>query len=148
MSEKLNPSERFAKDEEYKKIFNYLYEQYEQHIKTQSDDINEYMVKQRGDKLKDDLYAVICVCWDALMTVANKGAYIHPLAYIDDDVCSICVNMFRPFFKSEHWITDLHHQHREIATMVRVQSDLFESPDGLYCSTIKYLDQFIADSCA
>lgn len=148
MSETLKSSEQFTKEEECKKIFDHLYGQYIHYLKTQLDDVNTYMVDQRSDKLKDDLNAVIYVCWDVLMSAANKRAPIHPLAYVEDDIVAICVNMFKPFFKSETWITNIHRQNREIAEMIRIQSDLFEYPDGLYCSAIKYLDQLIADSCA
>lgn len=148
MSENQKTSEQFTKQDECMKMLAYLYGKFTHYLKTCPDDVNEYMVKQRENKLKDDLYSVICVCWDALMSVANKDAHISPLAYIEDDICSICVNMFRPFFKSEYWITAIHHQNRETASMMRIQSDLFEAPDGLYCSAIKYLDQFVADSCA
>lgn len=148
MSEKQKTSERFTKEEECAKMYNYLFGKFYYNLKTYPDTVNEYMLQRREPKLKEDLYSVICLCWDMLMSVANKDAHVSPDAYIEDDICSICVNMFRPFFTSEHWITALHHQNRQTASMIRLQSDLFEAPDGLYCSTIKYLDQFVADSSA
>lgn len=148
MSEKQKSSEQITKEEECAKMYNYLYGEFNHYRKAYPNTVNDYMVQQREIKLRDDLYYVIGVCWDILMSAANKDAHISPLAYIEDDICSICVNMFRPFFKSECWITSIHHQNRQTAAMMRLQSDLFEAPDGLYCSAIKYLDQFIADSSA
>lgn len=147
-NEKDNTSSQVTKAEECAKIYDYLMKKFYYNLKTYPDTVNEYILKRREPKLKEDLYSVIQVCWDMLMAVANKDAHVAPSAYVEDDICSICVNMFRPFFTAEHWITATHHQNRQTAAMIRQQSDLFETHDGLYCSTIKYLDEFVADSCA
>lgn len=141
-------SEQLTKEDECKKMYNYLIGKFYHYVKSYPDNVNRYMLERREPKLKEDLYSVICLCWDALMSVANKDAHVSPEAYVEDDICSICVNMFRPFFTSEYWITAIYHQNRQTAAMIRQQSDLFESSDGLYCSTIKYLDEFVADSSA
>ena len=140
--------DQYKKEEMCANIANYLLKRFHDSLKLYPSTVNEFMMNRNSGKLEDDLYFVINVCYDALMSVANKDAHVSPEAYIGDDICSICVNMFKPYFTSEHWITALHHQNRQTAAMIRQQNDLFESNDGLYCSIIKYLDQVVADSCA
>lgn len=140
-----NNQKENEKEIECGNIFTFLMGKYYHYLEACKDDVNEYMKEKRGDNIKDDVRDVIGICWDMLMSVANND---KKESYVSLDIISICVNMFKPFFKNDQWIKDVEKQNRDAASIMRLHYNIFEASDGLYCSTIKYLDQLIADSCA
>ena len=130
------------------KIYDYLIARYDYHCKTYSDTVNTYMVKRREQRMKEDLNAIIHVCYDALTAVINNVEQAQRVAYVEHDICAICVNMFRPFFTADGWINELHQRHKSNADAIRLTNNIFEDPHGLYCSVIEYLEQFVADMSA
>ena len=127
-------------------MYDYLKQLFLHHVKVDHDDVNEFIIERVLGHWQSDLRSLISACWDMLCSVTGRHLLRELLPSIEDDTCAICVQYFRPCFRNGEWIRQIKLQDEQAAQSLRLQLNVFEATDGLYCSTIKYLEQLVADA--